>query len=77
MFLEKGTANVFIEGVGKKGIDVFETDSVFWGYRRVLNAILEELDVPLKGVLIHGVDVGEVKDAEKKKGSAECDWSEA
>jgi hypothetical protein len=55
LFKERST-NIFIKRVSKVIVKVFEPLFKFLGRKGVLDGHLEQVDEPLKGILIHWVD---------------------
>ena len=68
--LEDGAADVGVEQVGDEVVQVGDALAEVLALRRAADAVDEELLVPGERVLVHGVDRGEVGDAEEQDGAA-------
>jgi hypothetical protein len=55
VFFKERTTHIFVKGIGKVVVKVGESFFKDLGLNSVFHSHLEEVDVPLKGVLIHGV----------------------
>ena len=66
MFLKQRSANILIQRVCKIIIKILQPLFQFFGGQGILNRHLEQIDEPLKRVLVHRVDSRQVNDTEKQ-----------
>lgn len=77
MSFEQGSADIFVETVSEVTVQVLQPLFMFIGSRRVLDTVLEKLNVPLQGVLVHRVDHRKVQNAEEEQTGSKGHGSEA
>lgn len=67
MFFEQGSAYIFIERVSKVVVEVFESMLELFGRECILDSHLKQVNKPLEGILVHGVDSCKVNYTEKEQ----------
>lgn len=66
MLFKKRSANILIQRVRKVVVEILQPLVQFFGWKRVLNRHLEQVDKPLKRVLVHRVNTCQVNNTEKQ-----------
>lgn len=75
MGFEQRPADVFVELVGEVIIKVLEPFLQHVARSGLVYTVDKQVVEPLEGVLIHGVDGGQVQDAEEQQARSKCNWS--
>ena len=75
VLLEQRSAHVAVERVGEIVAQILQPIFEHVRLLRIVDRVHEQVDVPRKRVLVHGLDVGEIGDGEKEHGRVDSDRS--
>jgi hypothetical protein len=73
VLLEQGAADHAVQEVGEKLVKIVQPNLQLVTLVRVVDGVVEEHDVPREGVLVHGLDVAQLRDVEEQPGNMHCD----
>ena len=68
VFFKQGSADVAVEGVGEVVVEIFQASLQVLGFLSIVDRQDEEVDEPGQGILVHGLDVGQISNREEKDG---------
>lgn len=68
VFFKQGSADVAVEGVGEVVVEIFQASVQVLGFLSIVDRQDEEVDEPGQGILVHGLNVGQISNREEKDG---------